>query len=101
MQKKCIPLIDVNGILSFLEAIDNLQKNADKFQYPFTMMLGEYDDVISNRGAIKWYKNTAKVRDEDKSRIMFQRAAHELHKEPMNAEVVKHAMKFMSKRMSL
>ena len=60
-------MIDVNGVLSFLEAIDNIQKNADKFKYPFTMMLGEYDDVISNDGAMAWYKNTKQVNNEDKN----------------------------------
>ena len=60
-------MLDVPGVCSFIEAIDNLQKNADKFNYPFTMMQGEYDDVVSNKGAIVWYKNTKRVKEEDKS----------------------------------
>ena len=71
--------MDVNGVCSCLDAIDNLQKNADKFNYPFTMMQGEYDDVVSNKGAITWFNNTKGLKNIDKSRKMFQGAVHELH----------------------
>ena len=43
------------------------------------MMQGEYDDVVSNKGAIKWFNKTRKVSNIDKSRKMFAKAAHELH----------------------
>ena len=101
LYRKCMPLLDVNGICSFLEAIDNLQKNADNFAYPFTLMQGDLDDVVSNPGALVWYGNTSGVKPEDKSKIMFKGAAHELHKEPqpLKEKVLKHAMMFMVKRM--
>ena len=103
MQRKCMPLIDVNGICSFLEGIDNLQKNAEHFVYPFTMMQGDLDDVVSNPGALIWYKNAKGVKPEDKSKVMFKGATHELHTEPqpLKANVLKHAMAFMVKRMGL
>ena len=103
LQRKCSPFVDVNGICSFLEAIDNLQKNAEHFVYPFTMMQGDLDDVVSNPGALIWYKNAKGVKPADKSKIMFKGATHELHTEPqpLKADVLKHAMAFMAKRMSL
>ena len=45
-------------------------------------MQGDLDDVVSNPGALIWYRNTNGVKPEDKSKIMFKGAAHELHKEP-------------------
>ena len=57
--------------------------------------------MVSNKGALAWYGNTKRVKDEDKSRIMFQGAAHELHAEPMKTDVLRHALEFISKRMSL
>lgn len=96
-------MIDVNGLCNFLEAIDNLQKNAEYFNYPFTMMQGELDEVVSNKGALIWYKNAKSVKAEDKSKVMFKNACHELHTEPqpIKADVLKHALMFMSKRLSL
>ena len=63
-------------------------------------MQGERDTVVSNEGALRWFKNTRNVKKENKSKIMFSKACHELHKEPMNAEVLKHALKFIAKMMS-
>ena len=63
-------------------------------------MQGELDTVVSNPGALRWFKNTRNVKPEDKSKIMFAKACHELHKEPMNAEVLKHALKFIAKMMA-
>ena len=67
------------------------------------MMQGDKDDVVSNPGALIWYKNAKGVKSEDKSKIMFKGATHELHTEPqpLKADVLKHAMAFMAKRMAL
>ena len=63
-------------------------------------MQGERDTVVSNAGALRWFSNTRNVKKENKSKIMFSKACHELHKEPMNAEVLKHALKFIARMMS-
>ena len=56
--------------------------------------------MVSNAGALRWFSNTRNVKKENKSKIMFSKACHELHKEPMNAEVLKHALKFIARMMS-
>ena len=58
-QKKALPLLNVKGLISMLESIDNMQKYAPRFAYPFLMMQGELDDVVSNKGALKWYQNVS------------------------------------------
>ena len=58
-QKKALPLLNVKGLISMIESIDNMHKYAHRFAYPFLMMQGELDDVVSNKGALKWYQNVS------------------------------------------
>lgn len=84
-QKKALPLLNVRGLISMFESIDNMHKNASNFPYPFLMMQGELDDVVSNRGASSWYANVSdKIQ---KEKVMFAGQVHELHKEPAKLEV--------------
>ena len=57
-QRKAISLIGMQGIVNMLDAIANIHKNAAHFSYPFMMMLGSFDTVVSNTGALKWYNST-------------------------------------------
>lgn len=54
-QRKAVPIISAIAIVSMLDGIDYLQKNARSFNYPFLLMQGQEDTVVSNEGAIEWY----------------------------------------------
>lgn len=88
----------MQGSVNMIDAIANIHKNAGRFSYPFMMMQGSLDTVVSNTGALKWYSKTQPSIPKEK--VMFDGFVHELHKEPGKEKVYKHALLYLSKRLS-
>ena len=70
----------MRGLVNMLDALDYLQANAGRFNFPFLMMQGSEDQIVSNKGALKWYSETSDSLPKEKE--SFTSLVHELHKEP-------------------
>lgn len=74
-----------------------LQKNADKVDYPYLMILGEKDLIVDNQKARDWHAKTVSKTKELK---LMAGAFHELSKEPNNGTMFETVLKFMAKRVT-
>lgn len=72
--RKAIPFLNSESTLSLLAGTQNLQKHSKRFAYSYLLMMGEYDDVVSNTKAEDWHMSTPEL--EDKQRIMFPKMCH-------------------------
>jgi hypothetical protein len=53
--------VNTDSTLSLLKGIQNLQKHSKRFNYSYLLMMGEYDDVVSNKMAEKWHMSTPEL----------------------------------------
>jgi|LakMenE18May11ns_1017448.scaffolds.fasta_scaffold9688455_1 hypothetical protein len=58
-QRKSHPLMTTNGIMSFVQAIENLNNYASVFNYPYLVLQGTKDDVVSNTAIVQWHEKTS------------------------------------------
>ena len=77
--RRSVPFLTLPSTLSFLKAINNLQQHAAHFSYPYLMLLGEFDQVISNKEASRWHSNTPGTLD--KSKVFLEDCCHQVHKD--------------------
>ena len=47
-QRKAQAIISLTGVVNMVDAINDIQKNASRFSYPFMMMQASEDIVVSN-----------------------------------------------------
>ena len=55
MGRKSITIIGLKGVVNLLDSLENLQSHAAKFSYPFMLMQGSEDNIVSNKRALHWY----------------------------------------------
>ena len=47
-----------DSVISMDNAITNLHRYAKQFSYPYLVLTGEFDDVVSNAKVVKWHSKT-------------------------------------------
>ena len=97
-QRKSVPIIGMPALVNMLNSIDCIHRHAPQFAYPFMMMQGSLDTVVSNNGALSWYSRTSTAPKKEKH--MFEGFVHELHKEPGKHQVFKRVLLYMSTQLS-
>ena len=94
---KAIPFISLGLLASFIPALEQVQSGANRVTYPYQMLLGEKDIIVSNKSAKEWHsKTSSKV----KGMRLMAGAYHELSKEPNNNVLFETALKFMGDRLA-
>jgi hypothetical protein len=56
--RRSIPFLTPASTMSLYQATQNIQKHAARFNYSYLTMLGEYDEVVSNKLAARWHEKT-------------------------------------------
>ena len=64
--------------MSFVNSVENMNKYASIFNYPYLTILGSKDEVVNNKVVLEWHAKTA---SKDKNLLTLE-SAHQLHKEP-------------------
>jgi len=77
-QRKSLPLLNTSAIMSMVNGIDNINKYASIFSYPYLTILGSKDEVVNNKFTLSWHSKTA---SKDKNLVTIE-SVHVLHKEP-------------------
>ena len=57
-QIRSFTLINIEGVADMVDSCDCIQNYASQFKYPFLMLLGSEDRVISNNLALQWFGRT-------------------------------------------
>lgn len=95
-QRKSFTIINMKGLVNMLDAVEYLQANPARFSYPFLIMQGGEDRIVSNEGALRWVsKVDAKI---EREQALFPEMVHELHKEPGKEKVVSRALQYLIKQ---
>ena len=84
-QRKSFTIINMQGLVNLMDALEYLQGNVSRFSFPFLMMQGSEDRIVSNQGALNWYSQLPSSVPREKE--MFPSMVHELHKEPGKEKV--------------
>lgn len=94
-QSKSSPLVSAGMFASVVRNIDRVDTYADRVDYPYLLLLGDKDIVVSNEGAQKWHsKTSSKV----KQLRLLANTFHDLTKEPNNHKVFESILRFLSLR---
>ena len=80
-QTKNIPLMTASLMASLNRNMSRAQNFARKVTYPYLVLLGEKDTIVSNRAITQWHNKTQSQVKEIK---VISGAFHELLKEPNN-----------------
>ena len=92
---KNFPMCSFGLIASCLRHFDNIQASAKSVTYPYLMVLGDKDAVVSNKASKEWH---AKTSSKVKSMRLMAGAYHELGKEPNNAVLFEASLQFLGDR---
>jgi len=64
--------------MSMVNGIENINKYASIFSYPYLAVLGSKDEVVNNKATLQWHSKTA---SKDKNLVTLE-SVHQLHREP-------------------
>lgn len=56
--RKNTSFVNSDSVISMDDAITNLHRYAKQFSYPYLVLTGEFDDVVSNEKIVKWHSKT-------------------------------------------
>ena len=98
-QTKAVPLMSMSLCASWIDSQDKVMTYAKKVVYPYFLVLGEKDVIVSNVANREWHSKTSTPAKHKDMKLMAG-SYHELAKEPNRTTLYESVLKFMQTRLA-